>query len=102
MATSHWKTAIDFHSYDQYMLFIAIAGKAFLFTQIAKIIQNENSENVSFFSYLIYFITSFSWLLFGLLHKETIVTVSSSIGIFGGLMAMVTILYYKDDKTDIF
>ena len=97
-----WKSWNDMNAFDKYMLFIALFGKTFLVIQIIKIILDESSENVSFTAYLLYFITSLSWAVFGLYYRETIVTLSSYVGMVGGLVAMNVVVAYKKDKSDIF
>ena len=97
-----WKTWNNMNSFDKYMLFIALFGKTFLILQIIKIIADDSSENVSFTAYVLYFITSLSWVIFGLYYRETIVTFSSLLGTVGGLVAMNVIIAYKQDKTNLF
>lgn len=96
-----WPTWSTMSAYDRYMLFIALVGKTFLILQVATVMINGSSENVSFTSYLVYFLTSLSWLVFGLLEKSTVITVSSFFGIIAALVAMNTVIIYKTDKSDI-
>lgn len=98
----HWKSWTTMNSLDRYMLFIALFGKTFLVLQIIKIIADGSSENVSFTAYLLYFITSISWVVFGIYYRETIVTMSSLLGMVGGLVAMNVVMAYKTDKKNIF
>ena len=101
MDFSPWKTIRNMNMLDRYMVFIALFGKTFLILQISKIVREGSSDNVSFAAYLLYFITSFSWLIFGIYYKETIVATSSLFGIIGGLSAMSVIMLYKTDKLDL-
>ena len=96
-----WKRWTSLNGYDKYMLFVGLAGKTFLVLQIAAMIVNHSSKNVSFTSYLVYFLTSLSWLIFGIMYQDTIITVSSFVGIIGALVAMNTVIIYKEDKSDI-
>lgn len=100
--SGRWKSLGSMNAFDKYMLFIAIFGKTFVIVQIVKIILDRSSENVSFTAYVLYFITSLSWFIFGIYYKETIVTFSSLVGILGGLVALNVIMSYKEDKTDVF
>ena len=96
-----WKRWGELSGYDKYMLVIGLVGKTFLVLQIATMILNESSENVSLTSYMVYFLTSLSWLVFGLLYQDIIVSVSSYIGIVGALFAMNTVVILKQNKSDI-
>jgi uncharacterized protein with PQ loop repeat len=96
-----WNTSA-LNSYDKYMFFVGIVGKTFLILQIYTIIRNQSSENVSFLSYLIYFLTSLSWLIFAVMNQNLVITVSSFVGIICSLTAMNTVVMYKQDKSDIF
>jgi len=97
-----WKNLGNMNPIDKYMLFMAIFGKAFLVLQIIKIIVDKSSESVSFIAYVLYFVVSISWILFGVHYQETIVTTSSFIGLVFSLVAMIVVLLYKDNKSDIF
>lgn len=97
-----WKNHKMMNSYDKYMICIAIVSKVFLVLQIAKIIADESSQNVSFSAYLVYFISSVSWLVFGIMYKESIVVISAYIGVLGSLVAMIIVVAYKKDKGDLF
>lgn len=99
---SGWKSWKTMNAFDRYMLFIAIFGKTFLVVQIVKIILDGSSENVSFTAYILYFLTSLSWFIFGIYYRESIVTFSSLIGLTSGLVALNVIMAYKEDKTDLF
>ena len=102
VVNSTWKTLDKMNGFDKYMLFIALFGKIFLVLQIIKIIVDDSSENVSFTAYVFYFITSLSWVIFGLYYRETIVTFSSMVGMVGGLAAMNVVMAYKQNKSDLF
>lgn len=94
----HWRQMSGF---DRAMLFIAVLGKTFLILQIIKIFLNNASTDVSFLAYVVYTLTSLAWLIFGLIYRDTVVVVSSFIGIVGGLFAMDTIVIFKEDKGNI-
>lgn len=94
-----WATWPYLTNYDRYMLFIGIFGKTFLALQIAAMIKNKSSENVSFFSYIVYFVVSLSWLYFGIAHKDTVVVVSSLTAIVFALVAMNIVAVYRDSKS---
>jgi|EP01047_Picozoa_sp_COSAG01_P008377 uncharacterized protein with PQ loop repeat len=98
MDWAHWS---DLPGYDRYMLFVGVLGKAFVFIQIITILLNQSSENVSFSAYLVYFLTSLSWLFFGILTKNTVVTASGYVGIVAALVAMNIVIIYKENKSDI-
>ena len=96
-----WKGLHDLTALDRYTLFIAIFGKAFLVLQIIKIISDRSSDNVSFMAYLLYFVTSISWVLYGVYYEETMITTSAFLGTTLSLLALVVILLYREKKTDI-
>jgi uncharacterized protein with PQ loop repeat len=99
---SDWKSWKDMNSFDKYMLCVALFGRTFLILQIIKIITDGSSDNVSFTAYLVYFITSLSWLIFGIYYRQTILTLSSFIGMVGGLLSLNIIMAYKSDKNSLF
>ncbi len=101
MNENTWKTWGAMNMYDRYMLFIAIFGKTFLVLQIIKIVADSSSENVSFTAYVLYLITSVSWVVFGIYYRETIVTVSSFLGLVFGLVAANVVVIYKEDKGEL-
>ena len=96
-----WKTWGMMSSYDKYMLFVSVFSKTFLILQILAMIKNMSSEDVSFTSYILYFVASVSWLVFGMIYKQTIITLSAFLGIIGGLIAMDLVIIYKNDKSNI-
>lgn len=96
-----WKTWSSWEIYDKYMLFISVFGKAFLVFQIVSIVINSSSQDASFLSYVLYLITSLSWLVFGLIQKNTIIVISSYVGLIGALIAMNFVIAYKENKNDI-
>ena len=102
MAEAEWKGLNNMNGLDKYMLFVAIFGKAFLVLQVIKIIIDQSSENVSFMAYILYFVTSISWMMFGIYYQETIVTISSFIGTVFSLVSLMVVLLYKKDKSDVF
>jgi uncharacterized protein with PQ loop repeat len=96
-----WKVWNTMTGYDKYMLFVGLVGQLFLVLQIATMIKNKSSENVSFSSYLILSITTLSWLVFALLNKDTIITVSSMFALVGSLTALNIVVIYKKSKSNL-
>lgn len=88
-----WNTTLSM--YDKYMLFVALAGKAFLVLQIATVVNNQSSTNVSFASYVVFLLSSLSWLVFGVLNRSTVVTASAFVGIIGSLVALNVVAFYR-------
>ena len=101
MSAEKWKTFNMMNQYDKYMFFVSIFSKAFLVAQITTILINKSSEDASFLSYVLYVLGSISWLIFGFMYKNTIITLSAFLGIIGGLIAMDLVIIYKKDKTNI-
>ena len=97
-----WKGLQDMNALDKYMLFIALFGKTFLIIQIVKIFMDKSADNVSYTAFLLYFVTSLSWILFGLYYRETIVLTSAIAGSVGSLVAMGVIMAFKSNRKYIF
>lgn len=101
IAASAWETWDDMHPYSRTMLLIAVISKLFLVLQISVIIANGSSDNTSFSSYLILFIASLFWLLYGLHNENTILVTASYIGTLGSLIAMIVVVLYKRNKSNL-
>jgi uncharacterized protein with PQ loop repeat len=101
MADPSWKSSVDMDPFDLYMVAIAIFGKTFLLLQIVKVISGESSKNVSATSYLVYFIVSVSWLVFSMQKRETVVFISSVMGIILSLIALCVIGVYRVEGQSI-
>ena len=97
-----WRGIAELSNYELYMTAISIFGKAFVFLQIAKMVDTGSSSSVSFSAYVVYLVTSVSWLYFGLLRRDTVITVSGFIGLVTSLIALNTVVFYREDKGDLF
>ena len=82
--------------YDRFMLIASVFSRFFLVFQIALIINNQSSENVSYIAYFIAVLSSFSWLIYGALHKNVVISLSASLGYVGGLLALILIALYRE------
>ena len=83
------------------MVLVSLIGKTYLLIQVAAIIKNRSSENVSFLAYVFYLISSASWTIFGIFYEDTILTVAGLLGIFAALVLLNIIYLYKEDKSDL-
>ena len=94
--SKQWQSLSTMKGYDIYMLVIATFGKIFLVFQIIRIILNQSSTNVSLMAHVTYFIGILSWLVYGYLSKNTIVTVSSVFGLVLVTILLILIILYAE------
>ena len=59
------------------------------FFQAGKIIKNKKAKDVSLMTYLIFFIGSFIWLIYGVILKELPIVISFIIGVIGSFLVLV-------------
>ena len=75
--------------YDFYMLFVVCLLPTFVFLQGSTILKNKSAENVSYPSYVILLIVSFSFFVYGIIWKERIIMLISALMIAGSIFTLV-------------
>ena len=95
MRNSEWRIT---NGYEVYMLIIGVLGKLFIFLQFGTMIREQASKDVSVSSYLVYILSSISWFLLGVLYRDMVLTVSGMFGVVSGFLALITAIYYKENK----
>lgn len=81
--------------FDRYMMVAALLASAVVYLQAAVIIQNKSSENVSMPSYIIWLIVSLSWMAYGILRTDWVISLSGVVASVGSVMALVATASYK-------
>ena len=59
------------------------------FFQAHKIYRNKNAKDISLMTYLIFFIGSFIWLIYGVILNEIPIIISFIIGVVGSFLVLV-------------
>lgn len=85
--------------FDRYMLVVAVFGSLFVYLQAAVIIQNKSSENVSMPSYIIFLIVALSFMAYGILWTDWVVSLSGLIASVGAIIALVATISYRPVST---
>jgi uncharacterized protein with PQ loop repeat len=81
--------------FDTYMILIAILASIFVYLQAATIIQNKSSENTSLPSYIILVIVTLSFMAYGILWTDWIITLSGTVASVGSIIALVATVSYR-------
>jgi uncharacterized protein with PQ loop repeat len=79
---------------DTVIYYVGILGPLITIPQIYSIFAFHNAGGVSALSWSVYTVFSVVWLLYGLAHKEHVITINSALWIvMNGLVALGAILY---------
>ena len=79
---------------DKMIYVVGIGGPVLTIPQLLKIWVEKNAGGVSLFTWSAYFIGSFLWLVYGLMHKEKPIIVAHVLFLFVfGFIIVGTILY---------
>ena len=88
--------------YAIYMIAITIIVNIFLFVQIYDIIQSGVSSNEFLYIYIIRLVFTVSWLIYGIIKKDTTIIFASVVGIIGLIVIMILTLANPDDNLNLY
>jgi uncharacterized protein with PQ loop repeat len=79
---------------DRLLIVLAVIGPMTNIPQIAKIYIEKNASGLSLLSWLLYFFLSIPWILYGIVHKEKPIIISSSLWAVTDFIVIIGILLY--------
>jgi uncharacterized protein with PQ loop repeat len=85
--------------YDRYMIIVAILASIFVYLQASLIMYNKSSENVSMPSYILLLIVALSWMIYGILWTDWIISLSGIVASIGAIIALVATISYRPSST---
>lgn len=85
--------------FDRYMVLVAAMVCVAVFLQASLITQNKSSENVSMPAYILLVIASLSWMCYGILWTDWLVSLSGLILSAGSIFALVATVSYRPGTT---
>jgi len=80
--------------YEKYMTIVGTIGNFMFYVQAHKIFTSKSSGCVSLPAFTISAIALCSWLVYGILIKNTPIIIANIVGFIGALLVLVTILMY--------
>lgn len=84
-----------FDYYKKYMFFIGLIGHSVFVLQTYKILVTKSSHDVSLEGFLIYGISVASWLLYGYMVHDKILTRVNLFGFVAAIICIATIIMYR-------
>lgn len=81
-------------TYEKYMFFIGIVGQLLFYFQAYKIFSTQSACSVSLVGFSISFISLTSWLIYGLILKNLVLTLSNIAGLIGCTLVLIGIMLY--------
>lgn len=87
--------------FRNFMIFWSVVSQVWILIQAAKILKSRSAEDISIPSFIILMISTILWLLYGLFgenERNVIMVTSSSVAlIFGSILSVSIILYWKPE-----
>jgi MtN3 and saliva related transmembrane protein len=80
--------------YEKYMLVIGTVGQLLFYTQGIKIFMNQSASDVSLLGFSLGLISVTSWLIYGVLLKNTVLIISNAFAVVGALFVVAGILIH--------
>lgn len=78
--------------YRVYMVIMGAVGHFLFLFQAWKIFETGSSADVSLFGFLIAFISILSWLIYGLIIKDTVLIIDNIFGVSAALICLYAIV----------
>lgn len=85
--------------FDRYMVLVAVMVCVAIFLQASLITHNKSSENVSMPAYILLVIASLSWMCYGILWTDWVVSTSGLFLSAGSIFALVATVSYRPGTT---
>ncbi|ABV75299.1 hypothetical protein A1C_05235 [Rickettsia akari str. Hartford] len=80
--------------YEKYMTIVGTIGNFMFYVQAHKIFTCKSSASVSMHAFTISAIALCSWLIYGILIKNTPIIIANIVGFIGALLVLLTIIIY--------
>lgn len=80
--------------FERYMFVIGTLGQLVFYIQAFEIFKNENAGEVSFVAFLFGFFSVLSWLVYGILIKNSVLIFVNTFAVIGALSVLTAILIY--------
>lgn len=80
--------------FDRYMIFAGTMGQYLFYTQAYKIFTTKSADDLSLDGFLVIIIVTLSWLIYGIIHRNTTIIVAQIVGLVGMIMVVIGILLY--------
>lgn len=81
--------------YTRYMLFAGTFGHTLFYFQAYKIFSTQSAISVTTIGFIISYFSIISWLGYGLLIKNTVLTISNIVAFSGCSLVLLGIMLYK-------
>lgn len=81
--------------YEKYMILMGIVGHFIFIFQIRTILLNQSSTDVSLEGFLIAFVSIASWLLYGILKKDTVLITVNIFGVLAAIACLIAIIFMR-------
>ncbi|MBP9765399.1 hypothetical protein KBD08_03625 [Candidatus Babeliales bacterium] len=81
--------------YQKYMVVMGTMGQLIYYFQAYQIWTTQSCSDVSFFGFLIAFISTASWAVYGFILKNKVLAFAQTVGFIGSLWCLIMILMYR-------
>lgn len=81
--------------FDKYMIFAGILGQYLFYAQSYKIFTTKSANDLSLDGFVVIIISTLSWLIYGILHKELPIIIAQIVAIIGMVLVIIGILLYS-------
>ena len=88
------QTQIKKFSFENFMLFVAVAGQIPFYFQATLIFLHQSARDVTLHGYCIQCLSLIFWLIYGIKIKNKVVVLANIFGVLGAMLVVVGILMY--------
>ena len=80
---------------DKLIYVVGIAGPLMTIPQVAKIWLEKSAAGISIIAWISYIVSSAIWLIYGIMHKDKPITISSLMFVVVNLLVVIGALIYR-------
>jgi len=80
--------------YDKYMIFAGMFGQYLFYAQAYKIFTTKSANDLSLDGFVVIIISTLSWLIYGIIHKNTPVIAAQIVALIGMFMVIIGIFLH--------
>jgi len=80
--------------FEKYMFIVGLLGQLVFYLQAYEIFYKQNAGDVSFIAFLFGFFSVLSWLIYGIVIKNSILIFANTFAVIGALAVLTAILMY--------
>lgn len=80
---------------DNLVLLVAVIGPVTNLPQIFKIFSEKNAAGISVFTWMLWIVMSIIWLIYGIVHKEKPIIISSTLWTIAEIVVIYATLLYS-------